>query len=146
MKYKMIPNPATTWKCTDRATASKTSSFLHGTGVIYHNLHKDHPSYGKRHRCTKIRRSRLCGWPSMLCAERRDETSSRKMTTASAFLSFLSSHEWAATFHPRDVGGYYTHLKSEGQLERCTVSRRTMKTGGDQSFEGKTKHTANLGY
>jgi hypothetical protein len=30
MKYKMIPNPATTWKCTDRATASKTSSFFMG--------------------------------------------------------------------------------------------------------------------
>jgi hypothetical protein len=35
MKYKMIPNPATTWKCTDRSHSIKDIIVFHGiTGVI----------------------------------------------------------------------------------------------------------------
>jgi hypothetical protein len=99
------------------------------------------PRMGIRHRCTKIRRSRLCGWPSMLCAERRDEDFFKENDHCLSILVLLSSHEWAAPTSPVATWEVTTHTWSlKVNWERCTTFRgEPWRQVAIKASRGKTK-------
>jgi hypothetical protein len=146
MKYKMIPNPATTWKCTDRASIRRHHSSWARCSTI--TFIKDHPSYGNASSLQKIRRSLVCVvGPQcyVLSAGTRNFFRENDHCLSILVLSILT---WVSSYNSWRRGSYYTHLKSEGQLGTMhNVSGEPWRQVAIKASRGKTKlHATNLGY